>query len=536
MWCAEMRLGVRRTAALVAIAIAVSAVSVCAVAAPLVAQPRDGGPAGSRRAPVAVECDLLDPSCIPPEPRREFRGVWVASVSNIDWPSRPGLSTAAAKRELVALLDRAKEAGLNAVILQVRPSGDALYASALEPWSEYLTGAQGRAPKPAWDPLAFAVAEAHRRGLELHAWFNPYRARHPSAKGPLAPSHAASRDPGVVKRYGAHLWMDPGEPSVRAHTLAVVLDVVRRYDVDGVHIDDYFYPYRERDARGVIDFPDSSSYARYVAGGGELPRADWRRENVNTLVRELHEGIHAVKPGVKFGVSPFGIWRPGYPWQVRGLDAHGELYADARRWLREGWVDYFSPQLYWPVDQVPQAYPVLLRWWSQQNAHGRHMWPGNYASKVGEPGRTAWLAPEIVRQVEVTRREAGASGNVHFSAKAFMEDRDSLATRLARGAYAELALVPASPWLAVERQGAPSLDARMSRTGTVTLRVTPATKESPRWWLVQRHSAADGWRDELADGGIRELPLGRAAERIAVRGVDRSGVVGPVTVVQIVSR
>ncbi len=434
---------------------------------------------------------------------------------------------------MLALLDRAKATGLNAVILQVRPAGDALYASSLEPWSEYLTGAQGRAPRPAWDPLAFAVTEAHRRGLELHAWFNPYRARHPSAKTPLAASHLANRAPAFVKRYGTHLWMDPGEPQVRAHSLAVVLDVVRRYDIDGVHIDDYFYPYKERDARGAIEFPDSASHARYVADGGQLARDDWRRENVNALVRELHDGIHAVKPWVKFGVSPFGIWRPGFPWQVRGLNAHDELYADARRWLREGWVDYFAPQLYWPVEQVPQAYPVLLRWWAQQNVHGRHMWPGNFASKVGDATRAPWTTPEIVRQVEVTRREAGASGNVHFSAKVFLEDRDSLATRLARGAYAEPAVVPASPWLSVTPQDAPTITPRVARSGAIALGLAPSPKAAPRWWLVQRRASDGTWRSEIVDGAMREITLGASADRVAVRGIDRAGVMGPAVVLSV---
>jgi uncharacterized lipoprotein YddW (UPF0748 family) len=489
----------------------------------------------------ATPCPMLEPACIPPELPREFRGVWVASVSNIDWPSRPGLTTAAAKAELLALLDRAKATGLNAVILQVRPAGDALYASKLEPWSEYLTGRQGRAPSPAWDPLAFAVTEAHRRGMELHAWFNPYRARHPSAKGPQSASHLANRRPALVKRYGTHLWMDPGEAAVREHTLAVIVDVVRRYDIDGVHIDDYFYPYKERDARGtLIDFPDTASYARYVASGGTLGRNDWRRENVNTLVRELHAAIREAKPGVKFGVSPFGIWRPGFPWQIRGFDAHSELYADARTWLREGWVDYFTPQLYWPVQQVPQSYPVLLRWWSQQNLHGRHMWPGNYTSKVGEPGRTSWLTPEIERQIEVTRGEAGASGNVHFSAKVFLDDRDSLATRLARGSYARLALVPPSPWMEVAPHDAPRVELRVTSGAASrvrTLRVTTADgRPAPRWWLVQARTADGRWTSALHAGSALGVPLAASADRVAVRAVDRAAVLGPPTVMSIGAR
>jgi uncharacterized lipoprotein YddW (UPF0748 family) len=228
----------------------------------------------------------------PPEPR-EFRGAWVATVANIDWPSKPGLSGAAQRDEAIALLDRARTIGLNAIVLQVRPAGDAIYPSALEPWTEYLSGEQGRAPvvagEPAWDPLAFWVHEAHRRGLELHAWFNPYRARHSAAKSPLAASHIGVRRPALVKTYGDMLWMDPGEPEAAAHTLAVVADVVRRYDVDGVHIDDYFYPYPVKQGEVDLPFPDDDAYARHLLGGGTLARDDWRRSNVDGLVERLRQ-------------------------------------------------------------------------------------------------------------------------------------------------------------------------------------------------------------------------------------------------------
>jgi len=484
--------------------------------------------------PYLEPCALADPSCVPPDLPREFRGVWVATVDNIDWPSRPGLSTAKAKQELLTLLDRARATGLNAVVLQVRPAGDALYRSKLEPWSEYLTGRQGRAPFPAWDPLAFAVAEAHKRGMELHAWFNPYRARHPSAKGGLAATHLARTRPALVKRYGTHLWMDPGEAEVRAQTVRVITDVVKRYDIDGVHLDDYFYPYKERARNGaLIDFPDSASFARYVAAGGTLARDDWRRQNVDLLVEELYRAIHATKPWVKFGVSPFGIWRPGFPAQVRGFDAYTELYADARKWLQEGWVDYFTPQLYWPVAQQAQAYPVLLRWWAEQNRFGRNLWPGNYASKVGERSRTAWRTDEIVSQVDATRSEAGATGNVHFSAKAFLEDRDSLATRIGTESYPARALVPTSPWLAVEMQGEPSVVVSRRLRGGLTAKLAPSGSELPRWWLVQVRLASGRWESSLVRGSVREIPLPATVDRLAVRAVDGASIEGPTRVVRL---
>jgi uncharacterized lipoprotein YddW (UPF0748 family) len=318
--------------------------------------------AARRRTPAARRAEVPKPviSADAPPVLREFRGVWVATVGNMDWPSKRTLSTAEQQQELRTLFDRAEALKLNAVIFQVRPAADALYASSLEPWSEFLTGTQGKRPQPFWDPLAFAIAEAHARGIELHAWFNPYRAGFVRGKSPAASSHIRRTSPTLVKKYGSYLWMDPGEAAVRARTVKVIVDVVKRYDVDGIHLDDYFYPYPESDRRGrVLPFPDATSYAKYRKTGGKLDRADWRRENVNTLVRQLHDTVHATKPWVRFGISPFGIWRPGYPQQIRGFDAYEKLYADARKWLREGWVDYFTPQLCCHKSNVTTKVPLL---------------------------------------------------------------------------------------------------------------------------------------------------------------------------------
>jgi len=475
---------------------------------------------------------------------REFRGVWVATVRNIDWPSTPGLPPSFAKAELIAILDRARAVGLNAVILQVRPAGDALYASTIEPWSEYLTGRQGRAPVPRWDPLAFAVREAHARGLELHAWFNPYRAQEPSAKGPLSPRHIARSYPALVKRYGRQLWMDPGEPAVRRRTLRVVLDVVRRYDVDGVHLDDYFYPYPERRPNGSTEFPDDRSWKRYRESGGTLARDDWRRANVDRLIDTLHKAIRKAKPWVKFGISPFGIWRPGNPENVTGFDAYEKLYADSRRWLREGWADYFSPQLYWPMEQEGQRYGDLLRWWVEQDSLQRHVWPGNYTSRVeGRSGDSlssadgsgagvspaAWRRDEILAQVRATRAQPGATGNVHFSMKALLDDRDSVGTALERLLYAEPALVPASPWMTRGVIGPPAVALRERGSGVV-LTLSPAGKDVVRWWLVQLRLGGR-WESRVLDGTLRALALSElvrasfvSPELVAVTAVDRVGV------------
>jgi uncharacterized lipoprotein YddW (UPF0748 family) len=333
----------------------------------------------------------------PPKP--EFRGAWVATVANIDWPSKPGLPAEQQKKELVAILDRCQAIHLNAVVFQVRPMCDALYESKLEPWSSFLTGEQGKSP--GYDPLAFAIEEAHKRGLELHAWFNPYRAWSPAAKGEPAATHPVKTRPDLAKKYGKHYWLNPTSPAVQDHSLRVILDVVRRYGVDGVHMDDYFYPYPELDeAKQEIPFPDDDTWAAYQKAGGKLARDDWRRDAVNTFVKTLYTEVHTVKPRVLVGISPFGIWRPGHPEGIAGFDQYAKLYADARLWLREGWVDYFTPQLYWPIAQQKQSYPKLLAWWAGENPKGRHLWVGNSSSRHGPA--------ELVAQVRLTRAQAGA--------------------------------------------------------------------------------------------------------------------------------
>jgi uncharacterized lipoprotein YddW (UPF0748 family) len=491
-----------------------------AVPCALAAQQR---PAEIAAAAVAVPCPQTDSTCVPPALMREFRGVWVASVRNIDWPSRPGLPPALAKAELITLLDRAAALGLNAVVFQVRPAGDALYASKIEPWSAYLTGTQGVAPVPFWDPLQFAVEQAHARGLELHAWFNPYRAKDPSAKGALSQMHIARRHPELVKKYGTQLWMDPGEPAVREQTLRVVLDVVKRYDIDGVHLDDYFYPYPERRPNGSTDFPDDRSWKKYKKSGGKLSRDDWRRSNVDDLIRDLHERIAKLKPWVKFGISPFQLWRPGYPESVTtGLDAYSTLYADSRKWFLNGWVDYLSPQLYRRVDEE-RSYGLLLRWWEAQNAQHRHLWPGLYTSGVRTGDATEWRRGEIVAQVLATRDMPAVDGELHFSMEAFLSDRDSVGTVLRRTVYANPALVPASPWMMQGTPDAPEIS--LKRGAAVdSLLIAPGGGTTARWWVVQWRRGAE-WTTHVIDASVRAygVPADAAPyDLIAVTAVDRT--------------
>jgi uncharacterized lipoprotein YddW (UPF0748 family) len=371
---------------------------------------------------------------------REFRGVWVATVWNSDWPSQRGLSVEQQKAELIGILNRIQALNFNALILQVRPEGDALYASQLEPWSYWLTGTQGKAPSPFYDPLEFAIAECHKRNIELHAWFNPYRARTSINISPVRP-HLAVTNPEYVYQWGNQLWMDPGAKVVQDRAYNVMLDVVRRYDVDGIHMDDYFYPYPIEG----MSFPDSKTYSAYKAAGGKLSLGDWRRDNVNQIIQRLSEGIKAAKSHVKFGISPFGIYRPGQPPQIKGLDAYDALYVDAKKWLEEGWVDYLAPQLYWKIDQTAQSYPVLLNWWTDINPKKRHIYTGN---NLGQLDGKSWKLEEIERQVEISRNLSGkwSLGNIFFSMTAFTENRQGIYDKFKSSLYAKPALVPTMSW------------------------------------------------------------------------------------------
>ena len=459
----------------------------------------------------------LPSSIIPPPVNREFRAAWISSVGENSWLNGlTGKSTAEQKAALTALLDRAVQLKLNAVIFQVRPSCDALYASPFEPWSEYLTGIQGRAPQPFYDPLEFVIAEAHKRGLELHAWFNPYRAHHADAKSPLAASHISRTRPDLVRSYGKYLWLDPGERDVQDYSLHVVMDVVKRYDIDGVHFDDYFYPYREKNYAGrEVDFPDAASWKKFGANSG-LSRDDWRRDNVNAFIQRANNSIHAAKPWVKFGISPFGIWRPGNPPQIRGKDSFAELYADSRKWIANGWADYFAPQLYWNSETREQSFPVLLKWWNDQNLQHRHLWPGLDATKVSEQ---KWPAAELVQQIRLTR-QLNPPGEVFWGMRNLMSSKTGLAATLARDLYNSPALVPATPWLAAAPAPAhPALTAAPGRN-SVRLNWTKTDNTEVRAWILQRCMNGN-WLTDILPATRTSCELTGQPDAIAVTAVDR---------------
>ncbi|SJZ64689.1 glycoside hydrolase family 10 protein [Sediminibacterium ginsengisoli] len=454
---------------------------------------------------------------------REFRAAWIATVANINWPSKPGLSSQEQQREAIEQLDYLQTHHFNAVILQVRPQADALYKSELEPWSYFLTGQQGKAPEPLYDPLEFWVKEAHDRGMELHVWLNPYRAHHVSGKEISAQSVVKTNPEMVVKLKEGYWWMDPAQKATQDRTSAVVKDLVKRYDIDGVHFDDYFYPYPSYN--GDEDFPDNASWTAYQAAGGKLSRADWRRESVNILIERLYKEIKAEKKHVKFGLSPFGIWRPGYPASVEGLDQYDKLYADAKLWLNKGWIDYFTPQLYWTINDIPHSFPVLLGWWSEENTLKRHLWPG---INVGRD--TAYkTVNEILSQIMITRgMQPESKGVVHWSLSSDMKNT-VLSKSLLAGPYKREALVPASPWLDDKAPEAPTAT-KTDKGDKVVINLSHANSADIFRWVVY-YQYGNKWDYRILNRNELSLELARQTGdktkqnlgKIAVTAVDRVG-------------
>ncbi|WP_443075986.1 glycoside hydrolase family 10 protein [Streptomyces sp. SP18ES09] len=357
-----------------------------------------------------------------PRRGREFRGMWLATVANRDWPSRPGLTAERQRAELLGHLDTAVERRLNVVVLQVRPTADALWPSPYEPWAEYLTGTQGR--DPGWDPLGTAVEEAHARGLELHAWFNPYRVANHTDPGRLVAGHPARLHPEWVLPYGGKLYYDPGLPEVRGFVQEAMLDAVRRYDIDAVHWDDYFYPYP---VAGQV-FADDETYARY---GGDFPdRASWRRNNTDLLVSEMSARIKETGKRTAFGISPFGVWRnastdPEGSDTSAGVQTYDDLHADTRKWIREGWIDHIVPQLYWNIGLPAADYARLLPWWDAVvRGTGVGLYIGEALYKAGDPAQPApWQDPrELSRHLDLARTYPSVGGHCWFSAKEVAAD------------------------------------------------------------------------------------------------------------------
>lgn len=477
---------------------------------------------------IAGCCGVACGQDAPPDSPREFRAVWVATLDNIDWPSRSGLSTSQQQQETLRILDRAEELHLNAVILQVRSAADAIYPSQLEPWSRCLTGVQGKAPEPVWDPLQFWIEQAHLRGLELHAWMNPCRAH--TNRGELADSHIARRQPELVQRYGNLLWMDPGRRETLEQTLNVASDILRRYDVDGLHVDDYFYPYPVEQQDGQIQpFPDDDSWQLRSPSERDSSRADWRRANVNRLVQGLWKRVVAERPEVRFGISPFGIGRPGRVPGITGFDQYAGIYADPELWLQQGWCDYMAPQLYWSIDLPAQSFPVLLKFWQEQSAGRIPIWPGLLTSRVG--ARTKQFpAEEILRQVAETRKGSMVSGQLHFSMNTLMKNPEHLADRLKSEVYAQSALAPVHQRAPGSPLAAPQV--RLSSDGPQRLQMRSEAGPEFRGWAVWLQ--IDGkWQFTVVSPRVAELQIPATVQRCHVTAVSRTGLESRPTIVRI---
>ena len=374
-------------------------------------------------------------------PKHEFRGAWLHTVHQGQYAK---MTTAETKNYLEDQLDKLKAAGCNAVVFQVRPSADALYDSELEPWSRFLTGTAGKAPEPYWDPLEFMVEQSHARGMELHAWLNPYRVTS-SNNEKLAPDHIYHKHPERFVKYDGKLYFDPGLPENREFIERVVEDIISRYDVDAIHMDDYFYPYPVKGK----DFPDSKSYAEY---GNGMDRGDWRRQNVNLLIEGLHETIAATKPWVRLGISPFGIWRNKSSdpkgSDTNGLQNYDELYADVLLWTEKGWVDYMLPQLYWTLEKKVASSEKLAYWWND-NANGRHMYIGQ---SIGATMDTPDLAPsknptQLDHKIRLSRELPNIQGNCWWPGYMITSNYKGIADSLAVNQQSTVALVPSYPWI-----------------------------------------------------------------------------------------
>ncbi|MGV3508849.1 MAG: glycoside hydrolase family 10 protein [Sphingobacteriaceae bacterium] len=376
--------------------------------------------------------------------KREFRGVWVATVSNIDWPSKPGLNSETQKQELLRIFDDHQRSGINAIMFQIRPTTDAFYVHGRELWSKWLTGAQGQAPYPFYDPLEFAIAEAHKRGMELHAWFNPYRAAFTLSGKDIHPEHITRKKPQWFFNYDGKKLFNPGLPEVRDYIVQVIMDVVRNYDIDGVHFDDYFYPYPVS-GRAI---PDTEAYILY--GRDYRNISEWRRSNVNKLIKTLNDSIHTEKKYVKFGISPFGIWQNKSQSSegsvTNGGSSYVELYADSRKWLQEGWIDYINPQIYWPVNHRLAAFENLLEWWSN-NTYGRHLYIGQAAYRAAENVQGFRNRSELPNQVRSLRNNPRVQGSVYFSSKSLTNNLAGFRDSLRNDLYTYPALHPAMLWI-----------------------------------------------------------------------------------------
>lgn len=387
-------------------------------------------------------------------PKRQMRAVWVATVTNLDWPSQKGLSSKQQQDEMIKMLDEFKATNINTVIFQARPCADVFYPSCIEPWCMWISGKQGVAPNPYYDPLKFVIEEAHKRCMEVHVWINPYRALNYDDVSLFAKDHIFNKKRYMFVKYGDKYYFDPGVKETRDYLNSVVRELVENYDLDAIHIDDYFYPYPIAKTK----FPDDESFANNSRGFTH--KNDWRRDNVTLAIKELHETIKSIKPWVDFGVSPFGVWRhkgqdPRGSATYRALTDYDDLYADVLKWLREGYIDYVTPQLYWEIGKKNTDYRVLVDWWAK-NSHGRNFYTGLYVSGFEQYKQAAWQTPnELVRQINYNKTNPLVKGEMFFSARTFMKNLQGLNDELKKSFYAKPALVPENQMAKTEASAQP---------------------------------------------------------------------------------
>ncbi len=466
----------------------------------------------------------------PPMPAREFRAAWVATVRGIDFPFEPGAPALKQQAELRGIIEKASALRLNALIFQVRPMGDAFYKSDIEPWSPWLTGKMGQAPDADWDPLEFAIKEAHARGLELHAWFNPFRALNGN-KYAAGGCHLLKQHPECCWTYGSDVWMDPGEPLVRDRAKAVMFDVLKRYDVDGIHIDDYFYPYPEKKNGAHQEFPDDRAWKKYLATDGKLERKAWRRDNVDTFVREVYAGIKKEKPWVRFGISPFGLWRPGNP-QGTGkgaLDPFDAIGADSLKWLQNGWCDYLAPQLYWPIKGQNLSFTTIFDWWLKQNTAHRHIWPGMASQRVLEDRQPY----EILKQISVTRErgQTMSPGHIHWNVTALVKNQGTLSELVIKRAYQQFALPPAASWLGSDVPVRPEVTVNAGRAEWHLF--DPRLENIVKWWLIQFFEKGQWQNARLLPVTEKSLVMPKESKAVSLRGISLTGLAGEAAVMAV---
>jgi uncharacterized lipoprotein YddW (UPF0748 family) len=380
----------------------------------------------------------------PKPPAVEFRGVWIATVDNIDWPSKGMVNVDSQKTEYIRQLDMHQKNGMNAVIVQIRPAADAFYPSPYEPWSQWLMGRQGQAPFPFYDPLQFMIEEAHKRGMEFHAWCNPYRANFNINNASIAPNHITRTHPEWFLTYGDTKYFDPANKQAQAFVVKVISDIVQRYDIDAIHMDDYFYPYRIPGK----EFPDESSYRK---SGSNLSKPDWRRSNVDSIILMISTSIKRIKPYVKFGISPFSVWRnknvdkDGSDTQS-GVSNYDDLYANILLWMQKGWFDYVAPQLYLEIGNDKIAYEKILEWWSN-HSYGRHVYIGHGIYRAYERNK-AWKNPEeLPNQIKLLRKYPNVQGSIYFSSTTFNNNPNGWNDSLQNNYYRTPAVIPKMDWL-----------------------------------------------------------------------------------------